>query len=143
MRGCTTAEIEDHPRGDLRTHRREGRIDAALEAVARIRGDAELAARCRRAQRIEPGGFEEDIDGLVGAARRYAADDAAEGFRTRVIGDHRHVAVQCVGLVVERLQRLAVFGEARMDGARHLVGVEHMQRAAMGEGDVVGDVNQC
>ena len=42
---------------------REGRVDAALEAVARIGLDAELAAGRRGAHRIEIGGFEEHIDG--------------------------------------------------------------------------------
>src|SRR5262245_4280433 len=38
------AEIEHHPRRLLQPREQEGRIDAALEAVARIRADAELAA---------------------------------------------------------------------------------------------------
>ena len=47
----------------------EFRIDAALEAIARIRNDAELAPGRRRARRVEIGAFDEDVGGGVGAAR--------------------------------------------------------------------------
>ena len=55
-------------RGDLGAGLGEGRIDAALEAVARIGMDAELAAGRRGAQRIEIGRFEEDVHGLVASS---------------------------------------------------------------------------
>ena len=44
LRGRTAAQIEHHLGRELEAGNHEGRVDAALEAVARIRLDAELAA---------------------------------------------------------------------------------------------------
>ena len=76
--GLAAAEIEDHARGELGAGGREGRIDAALEAVARIGADAELAAGRRGAHRIEKGDLEEHIARRRRAARALAAHDAAD-----------------------------------------------------------------
>src|SRR5690606_34002292 len=66
------AELEDHlGRGfEARQHRR--RVHTALEPVARIRVDAELAAGLRRPARIEQRAFEEDVDRRLGTAGRLA-----------------------------------------------------------------------
>ncbi len=61
MRGFAAAKFENHARGDLGAHGCEGGIDAALEAIARIGIDAELAAGRGGAGGIEIGGFEEHI----------------------------------------------------------------------------------
>ena len=103
LRGFAAAEFQDHARGDLRAGLDEGRIDAALEAIARIGIDAELAAGRGGADRIEIGRFEEDVRGFRRAAGRRAADDAGDADRAAIVGDHRHSGIERVGLAVERL----------------------------------------
>ena len=142
LRGLAAAKLQDHVGRDLGARLDEGRIDAALEAEARVGDDAELAARRRRADRIEISGLEEDVLRLRAAAGRLAADDAGNPFRTGIVGDHRHLAVERVGLAVERLNGLAVAREPRVDRALHLVRVEDVERTAVAHGDVVGDVDE-
>ena len=69
LRRLAAAQIEDHGGGDLDAVGHEGRIDAALEAVAGIGLDAELAAGRGGAQRIEKRSLEEHVDRLRRAAR--------------------------------------------------------------------------
>ena len=59
-----------------------------------------------------------------------------------VVGDDAHVAVDRVGLAVEREEALAFAPEPRADRALELVGVIDMQRAGAVVGDVVGDIDQ-
>ena len=112
----------------------EGRIDAALEAVAGIGIDPELAAGRRGAHRIEIGRLEEDVRRLGGAAGLLAADDAGDAdcgpsssAITVIVGIER------IGPAVERLDGLAVAREAGVDVAPDLVGVEDMQRPGVGD----------
>ena len=49
--GVAAAEIEHHRGRELEARQHEGGIDAALEAVARVRIDAELAAGLRDVER--------------------------------------------------------------------------------------------
>ena len=136
------AEIEDHPGRDMGAPIRTFGIDAALEAVARIRHDAELAARRRRADRIEQRDFEEHIGRVLGNAGYFAAHDAADGLDAVVVGDDGHRGIKLVFLAVQRQHLLAVFGEPHGDVALHLSRVEYVQRPGQIEGDVVGDVDQ-
>ena len=55
------APFQDQPGAKLQPRQHEFRIDAALEAIARVGNDAQLAPGARHAHRIEPGGFDEDI----------------------------------------------------------------------------------
>ena len=71
-----------------------------------------------------------------------AADNAGDCFGTLIVGDHRHRRHRAVGLAVEGQNFLAVPGEAGVDIAFHLAGVEDVERSGIGEGDVVGDVDQ-
>ena len=84
LRCLTAAEIEDHARGDLRAGLDEGRIDAALEAVAGVGIDPELPAGRGGADRIEIGGFQEDVRRLRTAAGLHSTDDAGDADRRRV-----------------------------------------------------------
>ena len=120
----------------------ECRIDAALEAEARIGLDAQRAAGARRALRIEIGRLDEHVGGLVGAAGVLAAHDAAKAEHARIVGDDAHLLVDLVGLAVEREEVLARLAEPRADRARELVGVIDVQRPAAVVGDVVGDIDQ-
>ena len=71
-----------------------------------------------------------------------AAHDAGDGFDAIVIGDDAHVAARRIGLAVERQNLVAFAGAADDEIARDLLRVKHMQRAALVEGDVIGDVHQ-
>ena len=131
MRSRTAAEIKDHLRGNFRAHLREGRINAALKAVARIRNDAELPPRGRGAQGIEIGRFHENICGGFRAARMLAADNAGNAFGGFVIGDHRHRRCERIGLAIKGRDFFAIPRHARPDIALHLVRIEDMQRPAI------------
>ena len=71
-----------------------------------------------------------------------AAHDAAQGLGPGLVGDHRHVAVERVFLVVERHQRLAGLGQAQAEIALDGVGVEDVQRPVEADSEKVGDVDQ-
>ena len=47
FRGRAAAYLHDQPGGHIEPRHHEGRIDAALETIARVRMDAELAAGVR------------------------------------------------------------------------------------------------
>src|SRR5699024_11990991 len=57
------------------------------------------------------------------------SSDLGERFDAVLVRDHADIAVERVGAAVKREQRLAVFGAADREVARHLLGVEHVQRA--------------
>ena len=72
------AQLQDQPRRELDAGPHEFGIEAALEAIARVALDAELAAGRGGAHRIEQRRLDEHVGGRVGAAGALAADDAAE-----------------------------------------------------------------
>ncbi len=73
----------------------------------------------------------------------FAAHDAADRLDAIVVGDDAHRPASSVYvLAVERQHFLAVPGAAHHEVAGHLRGVEHMQRPAAVESDIVGDVDQ-
>ena len=136
------AEVEHHLRREFEAGQHEVRIDAALEAIARVGVDAELAAGLRDVERVPQRRLDQHVGGALVAARGLAAHDAGERLDAVVVGDHAHGVVERVGLAVERQQRLAVLGAAHDEIALHLRGVEHVQRPAAVVGDEVGDVDQ-
>ena len=72
----------------------------------------------------------------------FAADNAGNAFGGIVIGDHRHLRSERIGLAVKGCNFFAIPRHARPDIALHLVRIEDMQRPAIGKGDVVGDIDQ-
>ena len=106
------AEVEHHLRREFEPGHQEGRIDAALEAVARVRIDAELAAGLRDVERLPQRRLDQHVGGVLVAAGGFAAHDAGERFRPGVVGDHAHGVVERVGLAVEREQLLARLARA-------------------------------
>ena len=86
--------------------------------------------------------FDQHVGGVLVAAGFLAAHDAGEQFDGPLVGDHAHRFVERVGAPVERQHLLAVLGAAHGEVSRHLGGVEHVQRPAAVEGDVVGDIDQ-
>ena len=142
LRRRAAAELDHHLRGELQARQHEIRIDAALEAVARVGVDAELAPGLRDVERLPQRRLDQHVGGGLVAARRLAAHDAGQRFRAVVVGDHAHGVVERVGLAVEREQLLAVLRAAHDEVALDLLGVEHVQRPAAVVGDEVGDVDQ-
>ncbi len=71
-----------------------------------------------------------------------AAHDAADALRPFVVGDDAHLGIECVGLAVEREQRLAVPGKSRVHLARELVGIEHVQGPSSVMRDEVADIDE-
>ena len=67
------------------------RIDAALEAVARIGVDAERAAGVGDVERLPQRQFDQHVGGGLVAAGLLAAHDAGDRFHAVVVGDHAHV----------------------------------------------------
>ena len=98
----------------LEPRHHEGRIDAALEAIARVGIDAELAAGLRDVDLVPQRRFDQHVGGCFRAAGGFAAHDAGERFDAVIVRDHANAAVERVGAAVERQQR----SRRRARGAR-------------------------
>ena len=70
------------------------------------------------------------------------AHDPAKADGAAGVGDHGHAVGQNIGLAVQRQQLLARPRRAQHDIALQLARVEHVQRPAEVEGQIVGDVDQ-
>ena len=136
------AQFEDQPRRDFQTGADKGRVDAALEAIARVADDVEPAAGRGGADRIEQRRLDIDLGRRLGAAGRLAADHAAEALHAVVVGDRGDLRVELVFAAVERQQPLARPREAHDEVAAELAGVEDVQRPVQVEGQEIGDVDQ-
>ena len=77
------AQLDHHLRRELEPRQHEVRIDAALEAIARVGVDAELAPGLRDVERLPQRRFDQHVGGVLVAARRLAAHDAGEQLRRR------------------------------------------------------------
>ena len=108
LRRRAAAKLHHHLGGELQPRHHEVRIDAALEAVARVGVDAELAPGLRDVERLPQRRLDQHVGGGLVAARGLAAHDAGERLDAVVVGDHAHGVVERVGLAVERQQLLAV-----------------------------------
>jgi len=137
------AEIKHHLRCQFEARQHEGGIDTALEAVACIGIDAELASGLRDIEFVPKCGFDQYVGGLLRAPGRFAAHDAREGLDPLFVGDHAGAFIQRVGLAVEREQFFTILRTAYREIAVDLGGVEYMQRPAAVEGDEVRDIDEC
>ena len=81
LRRLAAAHLQDELGRHLQARHREGRIDAALEARARVRIDAELAAGLGDIDRHPQRRFDQHVGGRIRAAGRLAAHDAGERLR--------------------------------------------------------------
>ncbi len=118
------------------------RVHAALKTIARIRMNPGRAAGARRAQRIEPGTFEEDIDRLVGDGCGLTAHHPAEANHAAVVRNDAHLFADRIGLAVERFQLLALAAKTRHNRARQFFCVIGMQRARTVERDIIRHIDQ-
>jgi hypothetical protein len=117
LAGGAAAKIA-HERGRLFEPRNdEGGIDAALEAMTRVRLNVEPAPRARRALGIEIGRLDKNVGGGVRHAGVLAADDAAEAEHAFIVGDDAHIRIDVIALAVERAEGFALAPEPRTDRA--------------------------
>ncbi len=117
MRGLAAAELQRHGSRKLRAGNAEGGIDAALEAIARVAEDAELAAGPRDVVRVPKRALDQHVARILVAAGMLAAHDAGDRFDASVVGDDDHALIERVSSAVERDHPLA------------RAGAPHMQRA--------------
>ena len=139
---AAAAQIDHEAGGEVEPRQGEGRIDAALEAVAGVRDDAEAPAGAGDGARVPERRFDQHIGGGLVAARGLPAHDAGDRLDAVVVGDHHRIGIEPVGLAVERDEALAVLRPTNGQAARDLLRVEDVQRPPPVEGQVVGDVDQ-
>ncbi len=142
-RRLATAQVDHHAGRELQPGHHEGRVYTAFESVAGIRVDPELTAGMGDVHRLPQRRLDQHIGGRARASARLAAHDAGERLDALRISDHAHAGIEGVGLAVERGECLAWARAPHNEIARHLGGVENVQRACPVEGDVVGDIDQC
>ncbi len=135
--------FQDQIHGAARGIERAVRVHAAFEAVGGIRREPEAPRGPADGLRAEIRRLEHDVRGRGVHARVLAAHEAGDDERLHRVGDHQHAAVERALLLVEGHELLAV-GRAADDkfAARDLLRIEHVQRLAELEHDVVADVDQ-
>ena len=136
------ADFQDQLGGRLHAGLGGGRVDAALETKAGIGFDAEPAPGGRRADGVEQRRLDQHVDRALPAGGRRAAHDAPQGQHAVIIGDHADAVAQGVVLAVQGRQALAGGGQPHHQAAGDGIGVEHVQRAAPVEGEIIADVDQ-
>ncbi len=106
------------------------RVDAALEAVARVRREAEALRGAAHARRVEHGGLDEQARRLGADLGRLPAHDAGHGDRRLVVRDDERALGQVSPNAVERHERLS--GQTPPDDhdVAQLVEVEGVERLA-------------
>ena len=104
LRRGAAAQFHHQLGRELQPRRHEGRIDAALEAIARIRIDAELAAGLRDVDLVPQRQFDQHVSGVLVAAGSLAAHDAGQQFDAVLVRDHADRGIKRVGAAVERQQ---------------------------------------
>ena len=88
LRCRAAAQFQHQPGRHFQSRHHEGRIDAALEAIARIGIDAELAAGLGDVDLVPQRRFDQHVRGLLRTARGLAAHDAGQRFDAMVVGNH-------------------------------------------------------
>jgi len=141
--GVPPPDFRHQARREFEPRHHEGRIDAALEAIARVRIDAELAAGLGDVDLVPQRRFDQHVGGALIAAGGLAPHDAGQRFDAVIVRDHADAIVEHVGAAIEREQRLTVAGAADGEVAFHLLGVEHVQGAGAVVGHEIRDVDQC
>uniref|UniRef100_A0A0N5A6U2 PE-PGRS family protein n=1 Tax=Parastrongyloides trichosuri TaxID=131310 RepID=A0A0N5A6U2_PARTI len=134
-RRLAAAQVQDQLRRQLQPRHDRGRVDAARKAVLGVRVDPQRAPGLGRGDGVEPGAFHEHVDGLVRAAGRDAAHDAAQadGALAPGVGDDAVGGARRIGLAVQRLDLISLAATGADDDPRRCHIVEELRRA--GEAD--------
>ena len=140
--GLAAADGDHELAGAFERAAGEFEVDAALEAVRGVGGEAVAARTTGDRGRREEGRFEEQFARLQRDAALLAAHDAGHRQRFLVIGDDEHVGGEFQRLLVEQQELFARTRHARAHGAGKARVVEGVQGLPEFEHDVVGDVDQ-
>ena len=142
LRDRAGAHVLQQLAGAIERARRVRHVDAALEAARGLRVQAAGARRAADARAVERSGFEHDCRRLLRDLGLEAAHDAREAGRMLGIGDDELRALREARAVVERVEVLALFGEAgRQRVARDLIVVVGVHRLAKLDHDEVRHVD--
>ena len=140
--GRLRAQLPQQGTGPGHRHRRESRIDAALEPRAGLGFQAQRLAGAAHRRRIEGGAFEHHRPRRGGHFGVGSAHHAGDGDRRPGVGDHQHVGCERALLAVQRPDLLAGGGHAHADGRAHQPShVEGVHRLASSSRHVVGYVH--
>src|SRR5688572_11645674 len=103
-----TAKVEDHTGRQCRCIMQEEGIDAALEAVTRIRLDTQLASGHSYRSRLKPCHLKEHAARRFCAARFLATDDTADAECFGLIGNNGDRVAYCIVFTIQRFKGLAL-----------------------------------
>ncbi len=141
-RGGAAGQVHYQAGGVLDRGARQGRVDAALEAVAGVGVQAQLAATAHDRGGREMRGLQEHGGGVVGDAGVEAAHQAGQRDRAIGVGDDQEAVVQRGIAAIEQLQRLTGARATHADAALQGAQVEGVHRLAQFQHHVLGDVHQ-
>ena len=140
--GTAAAVLDEQVDGQLGRCCRHPRVDAALEALGRLRDEAVAARGARHGRGVEVGGLDEHVGRRVVHLGGSAAHDAGDGERPLAgVGDEQVLGAQRALDVVEGRQGLTGAGASHDDRAVELGEVVGVERLPDGEHHVVGDVD--
>ena len=142
----STAVLDEELGGTPGCNLHQRRIDPALATLAGLGHELVAARGARLSRRVEMRSLNHDVDGRGVDLGFASAHDARERDGTCAVpaGRVRHhevLGVKRAGLVVESSEHLALLSAAHHDRFRKLRGIEHVQRLAEIEHDVVADVD--
>ena len=120
----------------------KGRIDPALEPLARIAGQHQFLPGAGDMFGIEIGALDQHVGRLIRTARMRAAHDPGYVMHRDIVGDHGHAGIQPVRFAVERNHLFAIPRLAGDQRAAQLGPVIDVQGAAQIERDKIGNIHQ-
>ena len=100
-------QVDDQPAGEDRGRLRGVRIDTLLPAIRAYRPQSEPLRRLEDPDRLEVGGFEEDLLGRLRHLAFLPAHDRRERDRLLAVRDHQVARVELPQRPVERAELLA------------------------------------
>ena len=142
LRRLAAAQLKHQPRGNLQPVPDKGRVEAALEAIAGIACNVELAPGRRGADRVEERRLDEDLGRRFGTCRRLTADHAPEALDAGRLGNDRNFRIERVFLPVEGEQGFARPRQTDRKIAGEPARIKHVKRPVEVEGQKVRDVDE-
>jgi len=134
--------LQDELRRPLERRQRQLGADGPLEAHAGLADQPQPVTGMVDAGRVEAGRLQQDGACLRAYLAVGAAHDTAEGYRPLRIGDDQHIAGKAPLYSIQRDHDLAVHRPAHDNlTALYLAIVEAVQRLAVLQHDVVGDIH--
>ncbi len=135
-------QVQDQAGSVLDGGTRQRRVDAALEAMAGIGMQAQLAATAHDRGGREVRRLQEHGGGVIGDTGVEAAHQASQRDRAIGVGDDQEAVVQRGIAAVQQFQRFAGTRTAHADAALQGAQVEGVHRLAQLQHHVLGDIHQ-